>query len=47
MTAVSFLLQLLPEGSSFSRATFGSSRSPGLVPRLRVTYARRFPFEAP
>jgi hypothetical protein len=42
-----FLLQLLPEGSSFSRATFGSSRSPGLVPRLRVTYARKFPFEAP
>lgn len=42
-----FLLQLLPEGSSFSRATFGSSRTPGFVPRLRVTYARKFPFEAP
>ena len=42
-----FLLQLVPEGSSFSRATFGSSRTPGFVPRLRVTYARKFPFEAP
>lgn len=42
-----FLLQVLPEGSSFTRATFGSSRTPGLSPRLRVTYARKFPFEAP
>jgi len=42
-----FMLQLVPEASSFTRVTFGSSRTPGLVPRLRVTYARKFPFEAP
>ena len=42
-----FMLQLIPEASSFTRVTFGSSRTPGLVPRLRVTYARKFPFEAP
>lgn len=41
------LLQLIPEGSSFSRVTFGSSRTAGFTPRLRVTYARKFPFEAP
>jgi hypothetical protein len=42
-----FMLQLFPEGASFTRATFGSSRTPGLRPRLRVSYARTFPFEAP
>jgi hypothetical protein len=42
-----FILQLFPEGSSFTRATFGSSRSAGFVPRLRVTYALTFPFERP
>jgi hypothetical protein len=43
------ILQIFPEASSFSRATFGSDslRTPGLAPRLRVTYAVRFPFEAP
>jgi hypothetical protein len=42
-----FMLQLFPETSSFIRATFGSSRTPGFVPRLRVTYALKFPFENP
>lgn len=41
-------LSLLPEAASFSRPVFGSTRSgtPG-PPRLRVTYLRPFPFEAP
>lgn len=42
-----FMLQLFPEASSFTRATFGSSRTAGLVPRLRLTYAIPFPFENP
>ena len=42
-----FMLQLFPEASSFTRATFGSSRSVGYMPRLRVTYALTFPFEKP
>jgi hypothetical protein len=42
-----FMLQLFPEVSSFTRPTFGSSRTPGLVPRLRITYARKFPFQEP
>jgi len=43
------ILQMFPEGSSFSRATFGSdaTRTPGFAPRLRITYALRYPFEAP
>jgi hypothetical protein len=40
-------LQLSPEVSSFGRATFGSSRTSGLVPRIIVTYALKFPFGAP
>ncbi len=42
-----FMLQLFPEGVSFTRATFGSSRTAGFTPRLRVTYALKFPFERP
>ncbi|HXI22094.1 MAG TPA: hypothetical protein VNH46_13460, partial [Gemmatimonadales bacterium] len=42
-----FMLQLFPEVSSFTRPTFGSSRTPGLMPRLRITYARKFPFQEP
>jgi len=42
-----FMLQLFPEGASFTRATLGSTRTAGLQPRLRVTYALKFPFEAP
>jgi hypothetical protein len=41
-------LSLLPEGASFTRPVFGSTRS-GTVgaPRLRVTYLKPFPFENP
>jgi hypothetical protein len=41
------VLQLIPEVSSFTRATFGSTRTPAIRPRLRVTYALKYPFEAP
>lgn len=40
-------LSLLPEGASFTRAAFGSTRSAIGVPRLRVAYMREFPFETP
>jgi hypothetical protein len=41
-------LSLLPEGASFTRPVFGSTRS-GTVgaPRLRITYQKPFPFENP
>lgn len=39
------LLAASPEAASFARATFGSSRSPGFEPRLRLTYALPYPFE--
>jgi hypothetical protein len=41
-------LSLLPEGGSFTRPVFGSTRS-GTVgpPRLRITYLKPFPFESP
>ena len=41
-------LSLLPEGASFTRPVFGSTRS-GVVgaPRLRITYMKPFPFENP
>jgi hypothetical protein len=41
-------LSLLPEGASFTRPVFGSTRS-GAVgpPRLRITYLKPFPFENP
>jgi hypothetical protein len=35
------------ETASFTRATFGSSRTPGFAPRLRLTYAVSFPFGGP
>lgn len=41
------VVQLFPETSSFTRATFGSSRTPGMTPMLRVTYSRTFPFGEP
>lgn len=41
------LLILSPEASTFTRPTFGSTRTPGFQPRLRVTFARPFPFEDP
>ncbi len=41
-------LSLRPEGASFMRAEFGSTRRPDVgAPRLRVTYQRPFPFENP
>jgi hypothetical protein len=46
-TPSAFMLNLIPEASSFTTAIFGSTRTPGRAPRLRVTYALKFPFEAP
>ena len=46
----SIFLRLGPEyeAASFSRAVFGSTRSPSVgAPRLRITYQRSFPFENP
>jgi hypothetical protein len=46
----SIFLRLGPayEAASFSRAVFGSTRSPSVgAPRLRITYQRSFPFETP
>ncbi|MGH7703450.1 MAG: hypothetical protein ACREMO_10175 [Gemmatimonadales bacterium] len=40
-------LLLNPEGSSFSRAVFGSTRSAAAQPRLRITYTLPFSFERP
>ena len=38
-------LALDPEASSFTVAQFGSSRTPGARPTLRITYALPYPFE--
>ena len=47
----SIFLRLIPEGASFSRAAFLSTRSPSggilVAPRLRITFQRAFPFEKP
>ncbi len=44
----SVFLTLRPEAASFTRAVFGSTRSPSIgAPRLRITYQRSFPFETP
>jgi hypothetical protein len=47
----SIFLRLIPEGASFARAAFFSTRSPSggvlVAPRLRVTFSRAFPFENP
>jgi hypothetical protein len=41
-------ISLEPEGASFTRTVFGSSRSPAVgVPRLRISYMLSFPFENP
>ena len=40
-------LQLFPEVSSFTRAVFGSTRTPASQALLRITYALPYPFEAP
>lgn len=41
-----FFLAMSPEAASFSFAQFGSSRTPGARPTLRVTYSTPYPFEA-
>lgn len=41
------LLSMNPEASSFVRATFGSTRTPGHQPRLRLTYALPYHFTRP
>ena len=44
----SVFLLLHPEAASFTRAVFGSTRSPAIgAPRLLITYQRSFPFENP
>jgi hypothetical protein len=41
-------IKLLPEGASFTRAVFGSTRSATVgAPRLRISYMLSFPFENP
>jgi len=42
-----FFVLLIPEGGSFTTATFASTRAGVHVPRLRITYARRLEFEVP
>lgn len=43
-----FMLQMFPEGSTFTVAKLGGSRSgPALRPRLRVTYTLTYPFGNP
>lgn len=37
-------LEVSPELGGFTRAVFGSSRTAGFVPVLRITYATNFPF---
>ena len=47
----SIFLRLIPEGATFARAVFFSTRSPSggvlVAPRLRITFQRSFPFETP
>jgi hypothetical protein len=41
-------LKLQPEAATFTRAVFGSTRTPAIGgPRLRITYERSFPFQSP
>lgn len=40
------MVALTPEASTFGAATFGSSRTPGAQPAIRLTYALPYPFEA-
>jgi hypothetical protein len=39
------MVTLAPEAATFGTARFGSSRVPGLEPRLRLTFAMPYPFE--
>jgi hypothetical protein len=47
----SVFLRMIPEGATFARAVFFSTRSPSggvlVAPRLRITFQRSFPFETP
>jgi hypothetical protein len=48
----SIFLRLIPEGATFARPAFFSTRSPSgggvlVAPRLRITFQRAFPFENP
>jgi hypothetical protein len=47
----SVFLRLIPEGATFARAAFFSTRSPSagvlVAPRIRITFQRAFPFENP
>ena len=47
----SIFLRMIPEGASFARAVFFSTRSAAggvlVAPRLRITFQRAFPFENP
>ncbi|HEX5004250.1 MAG TPA: hypothetical protein VFV65_02990 [Gemmatimonadales bacterium] len=45
--AQAFFLSLQPEGSSFTRPIFSSTRSPAGAPRLRITYVAPIDFEEP
>ena len=47
----SIFLRMIPEGATFARAVFFSTRSAAagvlVAPRLRITFQRAFPFENP
>lgn len=45
--AQAFFLSLQPEGSSFTRPVFGSTRSPAGAARLRITYVAPLDFQEP
>lgn len=45
--AQAFFLSLQPEGSSFTRPVFASTRSPSGAPRLRLTYVAPLDFQEP
>jgi hypothetical protein len=41
----SLIVAMLPEASTFGLVRFGSSRTPGRRPAIRITYASPYPFE--
>jgi hypothetical protein len=41
------MLSMFPEAGSFTHAAFGSTRTPGFAPVLRVSYSLRYPFGNP
>lgn len=44
-SAQALFLDIDPEASTFTRPEFGSTRTPGFVPVIRVSYALPFPFD--